>query len=188
MSSEEEDSESDDEVAIDYDSLPQVMLDDAHRKHVAALATKLHLPFNFISLLEICRITKVCQMVCAVYNWSAFPFCCLFRTCKKPVLQIPAVPRGKQPIHRQLPDFLGTHEYVSPEAWIQKLTNDVIDMVEYRFSNFPQAMDFTNVVLAMVTGSSTCLDDVLFTIHIAKSAVSTTVVFWPLLSFFMLIS
>ena len=70
MSSEDEESESDDEIQIDHDSLPQVMLDDAHRKHVGALATKLYLPFIFSSLLEICRIAKVCQIVCAVCNCS----------------------------------------------------------------------------------------------------------------------
>ena len=144
------------------------MLDDAHRKHVGALATKLHLPFNITSFGEICRIVKICQMACAVYNWSAFLFCCLFRTCKKPVVQLLVATRGVRPIHRQLPDLRGTHEYVPPEAWVNQRSHGVIDMVDYRFSNVPQVVDFTNVVLQVVTGSSTCLDDVDFTIHIVK--------------------
>ena len=140
--SNEDESESDDEIQIDYASLPQVRLDDARRKHVGALAIKLHFPFNFTSILEIYRISKICQMVCAMYNWSAFPLCCLFRTCKKPVLQLLVVLR---PIHCQLPDLPGTHEYVSPEAWVNQRSHGVIDMVDYRFSNFPQAIDFTKM-------------------------------------------
>ena len=168
ISDEDEDTESEPALDVDYDSLSQIMLDNSHKMHVRKLVRGLKLPFNFISLLEICRIAKVTQLVCTVYNWSAFPFCCLFRTCANPLDQLPFIKCGRQPNERQLPDFPGSHAYVPPEDWIKRLSNGVIDMIDYRFSNFPQAFDFTNVILQEITSVCSCVEDVFFTIHIVK--------------------
>jgi hypothetical protein len=60
-SSDDSSNSSDELLDIAYDDLQQVYLDGAHRIHVATLSSKLGLPFNFISLLELTRVAKICQ-------------------------------------------------------------------------------------------------------------------------------
>ena len=65
----EEETDSDvDSVDVNYAELRHVSLNDSHRAHVNKCSRRLRLPFDFVALLQMTRVAKVCRMFCAEYH------------------------------------------------------------------------------------------------------------------------